>query len=157
MKHVFACMAVLCLNFAQPTYAGDQKMNPTETKVHAAIETMTTAFERGDLDTVMSSYEPGAAVLFNPGEPVTDPQQLRQMFAGMAALKPHFDYSDHEVVVVGDIAVHIAPWHMAAKDPNGNAVEQSGLSVAVLRKQEDGSWKMVIDNPNGSHLMSAAQ
>jgi len=39
----------------------------------------------------------------------------------------------------------------------GNEIGQSGLSIAVLRRQADGSWKMVIDNPHGSHLMTSNQ
>jgi len=89
-----------------------------------------------------------------PEAPVSDAAQLEQMFAGMAAMGPEFTYpAGHEVIVSGDIAVHIAPWTMTAQSPDGQTVEQSGLSVAVLRKQPDGGWKMVIDNPHGGRLL----
>lgn len=129
-------------------------MKKDQAAVQSAIESMTSAFEKSDIDAVMRAYEPGAAVLFEPGQPVTDAQQLRQMFAGMAAAKPVFTYSGHEVVVSGDTAVHIAPWQMVAHSPDGQEIRQSGLSVAVLRRQADGLWKMVIDNPHGGRLLS---
>ncbi len=62
-------------------------------------------------------------------------------------------FAGHEVIVNGDTALHIAPWSMSGTGPNGAAVEQSGLSVAVLRRQADGGWKMVIDNPHGQMLL----
>ncbi|MFA5952866.1 MAG: DUF4440 domain-containing protein [Hyphomicrobium sp.] len=128
-------------------------MKMDELNVQAAVESMTAAFQSSQIDTVMGAYERGAAVLFEPGQPVSDEQKLRQMFSGMAAAKPVFTYSGHEVVVSGDIAVHIAPWQMTAHAPDGKEITQSGLSVAVLRRQTDGSWKMVIDNPHGGRLL----
>lgn len=131
-------------------------MKKDEIDVQTAIEHMTTAFQDNRIDAVMEAYEPGAAVLFEPGQPVTDAQQLRQMFGGMAAAKPVFTYSGHEVIVSGDTAVHIAPWQMTVHTPDGQDIRQSGLSIAVLRRQADGSWKMVIDNPHGSRLLPQA-
>ena len=43
---------------------------------------------------------------------------------------------------------------MTAKSPEGNEIKQNGLSIAVLRKQEDGEWLMIIDNPHGSFLLN---
>jgi len=132
-------------------------MKKDEANVQAAVEKMTVAFQDNEIETVMSAYEHGAAVVFEPGQPVTDEQQLRQMFSAMAAAKPVFTYSGHEVVVSGDIAVHIAPWRMTAHTPDGQEIVQSGLSIAALRRQADGSWKMVIDNPHGARLLPQAK
>jgi len=129
-------------------------MTKDETNVQAAVEKMTAAFQSNQIETVMSAYEHGAAVVFEPGRLVTDEEQVRQMFSAMASAKPVFTYSGHEIVVSGDTALHIAPWHMTAHTPDGQEIMQSGLSVAVLRRQADGSWKMVIDNPHGARLLS---
>ena len=43
---------------------------------------------------------------------------------------------------------------MTGKTPDGFPIEQSGFSVVVLRKQTDGQWLMVIDNPFGDHLVN---
>jgi len=128
-------------------------MKSDELAVQATVDRMTAAFEKSDIDTVMSSYEPGAVVLFEPGRPVTDEQHLRQMFSAMAAANPSFTYSDHEIVVSGDTGLHIAPWHMVARTPDGQEISQSGLSIAVLHRQSNGSWKLVIDNPHGGRLL----
>ncbi len=125
-----------------------------QTNVLSLIEKMTSNFEAGNLDEVMSTYEKGAAIMFEPGTAVTDPAVAKQIFAEFSAINPQFTYSGHEVIVAGDIAVHLAPWSMLGKTPDGQEITQSGLSVAVLRQQADGSWKMVIDNPHGSHLMN---
>ena len=129
-------------------------MTQDQQDVLAAIETMTTSFQAAEIARVMNSYEPGATVVFEPAAPVNDAVILEQMFSGMAAMNPVFEYpSGHEVIVSGDIAIHIAPWSMTAKSPDGQAITQSGLSVAVLRRQPDEGWKMVIDNPHGGRLL----
>lgn len=129
-------------------------MSVEETTVLMTIERMTTSFQDANIDAVMATYETGASVVFEPGAPVSDQAVIRQIFSDMASLQPEFTYSGHEVIVAGDIAVHLAPWSMIGKSPDGEKIQQSGLSVAVLRRQSDGSWLMVIDNPHGGRLLT---
>ncbi len=155
MKHAFAWLMALALTMPQITNAEGLNMTQDQQDTLAAIQAMTDAFQKNDIASVMASYESEATVVFEPGSPVSDAAQLEQMFSGMAMVNPIFEYSaGHEVIVNGDIALHIAPWSMTGKTPDGQDIAQSGLSVAVLRKQQDGSWKMVIDNPHGGRLLT---
>ncbi|WP_394199528.1 YybH family protein [Litoreibacter albidus] len=130
-------------------------MTQNQQDVLAAVAHMTQSFMDNSIADVMRSYEAQATVLFEPATPVSEAPMLEQMFTGMAALNPVFEYpAGHEVVVNGDLAIHIAPWTMTGTMPDGQAVSQNGLSVAVLRRQEDGSWKLVIDNPHGGRLLA---
>lgn len=120
----------------------------------STVLTMTDAFQEGDITAVLKTYEPGAVVVGEPGKHLQGEAALRQMFAGFVALKPKFTYGGHDVVQAGDIALHIAPWQMVGVDPEGRPVQGQGLSVAVLRKQADGRWLMVIDQPFGDRLLA---
>ncbi|MCV0424116.1 MAG: DUF4440 domain-containing protein [Roseibium sp.] len=131
-------------------------MTQDQQDVLALVQKMTSSFEAGDLETVMQTYEPNQTIMFQPGEPVSDRDAARAAFEQISAVSPKFSYSGHEVIVEGDIAVHIAPWQMTGSDPEGNKIEGQGLSIAVLRRQSDGAWKMVIDNPHGGDLMTNA-
>jgi ketosteroid isomerase-like protein len=142
---------------AAPVMAHAEKgniMSIQQKQILATVETMTAAFHSADIEGVMTSYEDGATVVFEPGAPTSDPAVLKQMFQGAFTLDPQFTYSGHEVFIAGDIAVHFAPWSMTGTAPDGQTVEQSGLSVAVLRRQPDGRWLMVIDNPHGQNLLA---
>lgn len=125
---------------------GDRKME--ENKVLETIETMTSAFARGNIERIMSTYEAGATVIGAPGTAFSGDAVLRAMFADFIAAGVAFKYGQHEVVVSDDIALHLMKW--TAPGPEG---DQSALSVAVLRRQDDGSWKMVIDHPFGDGVM----
>ena len=114
----------------------------------ATIETMTDAFAAGDVDGILSTYEDGATVVAEPGKPVSGDAALREMFGQFIAQGVSFTYGAHDVVMEGDVALHLMKW--TAPTPEGDA---TALSVAVLRRQSDGSWKMVIDQPFGDAVM----
>ena len=120
----------------------------------STINAMTNAFHEGDIDGIMRTYEPGAVVVGEPGTPLSGTPALRAMFAGFIAAKAHFTFLGHEVIQAADIALHLTPWRMAGVAPDGTAVAASGLSVAVLRRQPDDTWLMVIDDPFGDALLN---
>ena len=128
-------------------------MTDQQKQVLAAVTSMTNAFHAGELSEVMNSYESEASIAFEPGQVISDRLAIEQMFQGAFSLNPRFNYSGHEVMISGNLAIHIAPWTMRATSLDGQTITQSGLSVSVLRKQQDGRWLLVIDNPHGQHLM----
>jgi len=157
MSKILTIFTLVALSFISTAIANNKEgdnMSIDEKNVLNVVETMTASFHRGDIEGVMMSYEKNATVVFEPEKPVSDPAVLREMFNGAFTLNPKFSYSGHEVFISGDIAVHLAPWTMKGKTPDGTDMKQSGLSVAVLRRQLDGTWLMVIDNPHGQYLMS---
>jgi len=131
-------------------------MEPNE-RIVSTIVVMTNALQRGDVTAILDTYEPMAVVVGEPGKPATGDAALRAMFAGFIALKPEFTYSGHDVVIAGDLALHLAPWQMTGTAPDGTKVQQRGLSVAVLRRQADGRWLMAIDQPHGDALLRATE
>jgi len=123
-------------------------------KILSTIDDMTGAFHQGDIDGIMRTYEAGAVVIGEPGRPVSGTPALRAMFAGFIAAKARFTFLGNEVIQADDIALHLTPWRMAGVAPDGTAIAASGLSVAVLRRQPDGRWLMVIDDPFGDALLN---
>lgn len=120
-----------------------------ETKVLATIDTMTSAFAAGDIDRIMSTYASQAVVVGDPGQPVTGEAALRAMFAAFIESGVAFSYGGHEVVVAGDTALHLMKW----TSPGPGGEDMTALSVAVLLRQPNGGWKMVIDHPFGDGVM----
>jgi uncharacterized protein (TIGR02246 family) len=149
LRHAVVITTLLLANIT----AAQAQTEPTSmdrTAILTTINTMTDAFAAGDMEGILSTYEQGATVVGQPGQPVSGDGPLREMFGQFISRGVAFTYGAHDVVVSGDIAVHLMKW--TAPTPDGDV---SALSVAVLRKQQDGTWKMVIDNPFGDSVMHA--
>lgn len=150
-------LASLCLSLFSnaQTFKTMEKQNfdHEQQAVLQAVQQMTDAFHRKDIKGVMDSYEPNAMVVFDPQHPIQDVEVLKERFIQSFGISPRFEYSGHEVFVNGDIGVHLAPWTMTATAPDGTAIKQTGLSIAVLRQQKDGKWLMVFDDPHGQFLL----
>ncbi len=148
------CASTLGPSFSTPVLAEESTaMNAEQSTVLHVIETMTSSFAEADIDGVMNTYEPNAVIMFEPGVGLSDEAAIRQGFTEFASMNPSFTYGEHQVIVAGDIGMHISPWQMKGTTLDGSPMEIGGLSVAVLRKQPDGQWLMVIDNPyGGQHL-----
>lgn len=135
---------------ADPRPTKEHTMTTDTQDIIEAVSAMTEAFHAGDIERVMASYEPAAAIAFDPGAPTADRAEQRARFEAFFELKPEFTYAGHEVTIQGDLATHVAPWTMTATGPDGQTIEDHGLSVAVLRRQANGRWLMVIDVPKGA-------
>lgn len=145
---------IVSLSNAQSTSTMENKFNEEQKRVYSTIEKMVTSFQNKDIDGVLSTYESNAMVMFEPQIPVQGKDNLRLAFTEFVGFNPQYSFSGHEVYISGDIATHIAPWEMIGRLPDGTQFEQSGLSIAVLRKQADGSWLMIQDNPHGQFLFT---
>lgn len=144
--------ATLAIAIVSTTTSQAQEMKMDDkTKVIGTIDRMTSAFAAGDLNAIMSTYAADAVVVGEPGKPMTGDATLRNMFAAFIKAGVPFSYGAHEVVVTGDTALHLMKW--SAPGPDGN--KMNSLSVAVLKRQSDGSWRMVIDHPFGDGVMHA--
>ena len=132
----------------------NKEMTIEEKKVLSTIKGMTKAFHEKNIDSVMNSYETNAIVVFEPELPIKDAKIIKQKFINAFSLNPQFLYNGHEVFVHGSTATHIAPWSMSGTAPDGTQISQHGLSVSVLKKQPNGDWLIVFDNPHSQHLMN---
>jgi uncharacterized protein (TIGR02246 family) len=150
------CLAFIMLG-TQSIYAQSQDNQESQTMEHAqiqsTIDTNNAAVSARDIDGVLATYEPNAVLVGQPGMHAIGTQALRESFKQFLALEPKLAVTGQEVIQMGDIALHSYTWKMSGKAPDGTPVQQGGLSVVVLRKQSDGRWLMVIDNPFGDHLL----
>ena len=56
------------------------------------------------------------------------------------------------VIQTSDIALINTEWSFNGIGPDGKAVTITGKATDVLRRQSDGNWWILIDNPWGTNL-----
>jgi uncharacterized protein (TIGR02246 family) len=122
-------------------------------QINAVIEANNTAVSNGDVDAALATFEPNAVLIGEPGKQAKGSPALREAFNQFLAINPKISVTEHEVIQANDIALHSSTWKMTGQTPDGFPIEQSGFSIVVLRKQTNGQWLMVIDNPFGDHLL----
>jgi uncharacterized protein (TIGR02246 family) len=104
----------------------------------------------GDLESLMPLYEDQAAFSTQPGSLAYGAPGIREALAGFIALKGTLELDVRHVLEVDDLALVIGDWSFDATAPDGEAVRLTARNADVLRRQADGTWRFVIDNPWGT-------
>ena len=98
----------------------------------------------------MTLYEPEAAFAAEPGSLKHGLSGVRESLTGFVAMKGTLDLKVTRVLEAGGLALVAGVWSFTGTGPDGEPVELAGHNADVLRRQEDGSWRFVIDNPWGT-------
>ncbi len=110
------------------------------------------ALESGDIELSVALYEPSAVLFKKSGEVMTGLDAIRENNAGVIALNPKFTIAFITATLSGDgtLATNRMKAELAFTKPDGQLVRTNVDTLEVLRKQEDGSWRYIIDDPYGS-------
>ena len=111
------------------------------------------AFEQhlnaGDLDAVMELYESDARFVARSGGTLVGGDAIRKVLGGMIDAKTHLRSRVIKAVTVGDIAQLYTDFEGTAVDGSGKSVALPNKAIEVLRRHYDGSWKLIVGDPNG--------
>jgi uncharacterized protein (TIGR02246 family) len=110
------------------------------------------ALESGDIETSVALYEPSAVLFKKSGQTMTGHDEIRKNNAFLIALKPKFTINFIKTTLNGDgtLATNRMKASMSGTNAEGKTIEGEIYTLEVVRKQEDGSWRYVIDDPYGS-------
>ncbi len=104
---------------------------------------------RGDFEAVAALYEPTAAFVTQPGQVAEGIDAIREALTGLIALRPRGTLEKLTVISAGDVALLVSRWSLSGTGADGQPVALSGQTADVVRRQGDGTWRFVIDNPWG--------
>ena len=122
---------------------------PSETP-QQVLKSIVDGINTGNLDTLMALYEPQAVFATQPGILSHGLPGVRQALAGFVAMQGKLDLNVTRVLEVGDLALVTTAWSFIGTGADGEPVTLTARSADVLRRQADGSWRFVIDNPWGT-------
>ena len=104
----------------------------------------------GNLEALMALYEPEAAFAAQPGVLAHGSSGVRQSLTAFIGMKGTLDLKVTRVLEAGGLALVAGFWSFKGTGPDGAPVTLTGRNADVLRRQADGSWRFVIDNPWGT-------
>ncbi|WP_405164418.1 nuclear transport factor 2 family protein [Nocardia sp. NBC_01499] len=90
----------------------------------------------GDVDGLVALYEPDAVLEFPPGSLATGHAEIRKVFEQLVAAAPVLEPGrQHPALVSGDLAL------------TATTLTTGEVTVEIARRQPDGSWLLVVDQP----------
>jgi len=95
----------------------------------------------GDIDSVLSVYDPEAVFLNQLGEVKKGEAGLRQELAPFAARKAIFNFDIKQAIQSADIALMHTEWKVSSPQ------QMSVYAIEVARRQPDGTWRWLIGDP----------
>jgi ketosteroid isomerase-like protein len=94
----------------------------------------------GDAAGLAALYEEEAVMAFPPGETTVGRAAIQALWEGVLAGRPHFELETPlPTLVSGDIALTSTP-----------ARDGTGVRAQVVRRQPDGSWLRLLDQPESA-------
>jgi uncharacterized protein (TIGR02246 family) len=105
-------------------------------------------FVAGDVEGMLSLYEPDATLAAQSGASVTGRLAIREVLAAFIAVRRKFEIDIGRALQSGDLALLVSSWKLEG-ERRGEPYESSGRTADVVRRQPDGSWLYVIDSPYG--------
>ena len=106
------------------------------------------AMNARDIDAMLALYEPDTVFVPEPGQALVQGEPaLRAQLRTFTDAQPELSTEVRHVVRAGDIALSWIPWSMKRTRADGTQETISGRAVNVVRRQPDGTWRTLIDNP----------
>jgi uncharacterized protein (TIGR02246 family) len=119
-------------------------MSSAAVTIHDAFQD---AFNAGNLDALVGLYEPDAVLIAQPNTPVVGLGAIREAYRGFLAMKPNIQLETLAGFESAEgLALLHGKWTMTGTGPDG-PIRMEGRNTEVVRRQLDGSWRFVIDNP----------
>ncbi len=108
------------------------------------------ALNTGNLDLLLSLYEPDACFRASDGSMKEGLEALRQEMGAMIAIKARLHNKLRQVLQSGTTALIIVDWTLELALPNVGPMRSEGTATNVLRYTADEGWRMLIANPQGT-------
>ena len=100
------------------------------------------------LDELVALYEAEAVLVGQDGSPARGTNAIRDALAQFIAMKPKIRMNVVKTVRPGgSVAVLYNDWSLAATGPDGTPIQLAGKAIEVVRRQPDGNWLFVVDDP----------
>jgi enoyl-CoA hydratase len=101
----------------------------------------------GDLEGMLALYEDDATFVGPDGGRASGRNAIRERLEGLLAMNPQITATSSQVVMAGEVALISGRWRMTLGPGDGETEGFDGASTEVARRQFDGGWLYVIDNP----------
>lgn len=116
------------------------------------VQLLDQAFNDGDVEAMLSFYEDAAVVITEPGKMARGKEELRVFFDRVARAGSSARQLKMQVIEADGVALFLSRWALKGE---GEDRARTFVATTVFRRQPDGGWRALIDNPFGPLLLGA--
>jgi len=132
------------------------KSFPLPTKPEGVIPSLIERFNSGKIEVMMALYAPEAVFIAKDGRTITDRTKIAAQFQHDMNLGLPLKANVRHVFVSDDTAQIVLDWSIAGKGPDGEDINLRGSASDIVRRGEDGFWRYIIDNNQGTAVRQPA-
>ena len=122
--------------------------NFDRTDPNEADEYFLNCVRNGDLKNAMTCFDPEAIYIDKDGDTIIGFTNIEKVVANLCNMRADIKVYEHKNSPVGnDMMYWLDKWTMTATDPHGNTINMKGASANMMRKNADGVWLWLVDNP----------
>lgn len=103
----------------------------------------------GALEAVIALYEPDATIIAPSGETLVGRERIRSLLASMIEAKTCLHGRVVKAVSSDGIALLLTDFDGTTGDGSGKTGAIRHKAIEVLRRQPNGSWKLILGDPRG--------
>ena len=107
-------------------------------------------FNKGNISLLMTLYEKDACFASKSGQVVKNIENIRRTLQGFIDMGGKLDAKVKRVIQASNLALLITEWSINGTEPDGKPINLTGKGTVVLRRQSNGTWLMIIENPWGT-------
>ncbi len=132
---------------AGPVVASGSTIDAEQAEIEALGHTWIEAFRSGDLETLMSLYEPDAIVALHGKPALRGLSEVREYMTSAAGRGDiEFVVDLERIEVNGDLAYLVSGyWFSVTPEDSDEAIRDSGRSVLIFRRGSDDRWRIAVD------------
>ncbi|CAN5188986.1 hypothetical protein BH09BAC4_BH09BAC4_31170 [soil metagenome] len=108
----------------------------------------------GDVENALDCFDSEAIYVTGPGTFVNGKEHIRKALEKVCAMKPDLQAKRSADFSIGNITAWVDEWTLKATLPDGTKLDLYGVSSDVLKKQADGNWAYLVDNPYGAAYLN---
>ncbi|MGH8971574.1 MAG: YybH family protein [Acidimicrobiia bacterium] len=103
---------------------------------------------RGNLEGTVACYEPDAVFVLpkDQGDEARGHDAIREAISHFLAMNPTLTTNITQTVESGGVALMLGEWTLEGTSPEG-PVSMGGKFRDIVRRQADGTWLYLVDNP----------
>lgn len=104
------------------------------------------AYNAGDLEAMLTLYDPNAVFVIKPDRVTEGPEELRAALQRIVDLHGRLTVTPHSFTRSDDLMLVLGTFTLTGRRSDGTPVERTSRFADVLRRQADGRWLIAVDN-----------